>query len=89
MNVESAIALSLLPSARRSKIIAQAAWGDRRVRVAPLEVFAATPHRNSAILKACARGKYSHNEIVQAFGIYGATVHRIVKVKRSSSTTPP
>ena len=54
---------------------------QRRARVAPLEMFAAMPDRNSAILKAYASGRYSQKGIASAFEIHYATVSRIVKVK--------
>ena len=62
---------------------------QRRARVAPLEVFAAMPDRNSAISKAYASGRYSQKEIASAFEIHYATVSRIVKVKTDLPPTPP
>ena len=62
---------------------------QRRARVAPLEVFAAMPDRNSAIAKAYASGRYSQKEIASAFEIHYATVSRIVKVKTDLPPTPP
>lgn len=62
---------------------------QRRARVAPLEVFAAMPDRNSAISKAYASGRYSQKEIASAFEIHYATVSRIVKVKTDLSPSPP
>jgi REP element-mobilizing transposase RayT len=61
---------------------------QRRARVPPLEVFAAMPDRNSAILKAYASGRYSQKEIASAFDVHYATVSRIVKVKPCLPTTP-
>ena len=62
---------------------------QRRARVPPLEVFAAMPDRNSAIVKAYASGRYSQKEIASAFEIHYATVSRIVKTKPSLPITPP
>ena len=62
---------------------------QRRAWVAPLEVYAAMPDRNSAISKAYASGRYSQKEIASAFEIHYATVSRIVKVKTDLPSTPP
>lgn len=51
---------------------------QRRVRAAPLAVFAAMPDRNSAIIQAYATGRYSPKEIASVFGFHYATVIRIV-----------
>ena len=51
---------------------------QRRVRAAPLAVFAAMPDRNSAIIQAYATGRYSQKEIASVFGVHYATVSRIV-----------
>ena len=42
-------------------------------------MFATTPDRNYAIVKACSKGRCSRKEIADAFGIQYATVSRIVK----------
>jgi hypothetical protein len=59
---------------------------QRRACVPPLEVFAAMPERNRAILKVYVGGGYGQKEIASAFDIHYATVSRIVKTRVLSIT---
>ena len=52
---------------------------QRLASAAPLATFLAMPNRNEVIAKAYATGRYSQKEIALVFGIYYATVSRIVK----------